>query len=77
MSDTEATEVAVIDRHGSHHSFDADDFKEDGPYVNVTKGGERVARFEPGYTGVYKRHAYKGTAQGPVARAAREGGDAQ
>lgn len=55
-----AAAVAVIDQHGRHHAFDADDFGPDGPYLFLYKDGKKVARFEPGFIGVYLAHSYKG-----------------
>jgi hypothetical protein len=51
---SETTGVVVIDQNGRSHGYDADDFKDDGAYLEIVKGSERVARFAPGYIGVYK-----------------------
>lgn len=57
----ETTGVVVIDQNGRSHDFDADDFKDDGAYLEIVKGSERVARFAPGYIGVYRASAERVT----------------
>jgi len=59
---SETTGVVVIDQNGRSHHYDADDFKDDGAYLEVVKGAERVARFAPGYIGVYKAEAERSAA---------------
>jgi hypothetical protein len=79
---SETTAVVVIDQNGRSHDFDADDFKDDGAYLEIVKGSERVARFAPGYIGVYRTsgRAAPPAAQVPAlagAGAEQPGGDAQ
>jgi hypothetical protein len=54
MSKIEAGTVAVVVQDGTTYNLAADDFAEDERgYLNVTSDGRRVARFTPGYAGVY------------------------
>jgi len=55
VSKTETDTVAVVVQDGTTYNLAADDFAEDERgYLNVTSAGGRVARFTPGYAGVYR-----------------------